>query len=384
MGEKQVLLDVFPEITDFTWLETAYRNARKQKRYRDEILSFSSNLDANLLEIQDELRAGTFKFGPYRRHWVHVPKRRRVMALPFPSRIVQWAIYQELMPFYDRLMIEDSYACRIGKTVKLPPGSTHKLAEPGQRMSKGSLAAAKRLQYWLHEVEGKPEQWYVLKLDISKYFYRVDHEILLQILSERIKDEKLMALLRSIINCDGEKFGLPRFTSPEELDDSEWLPDVGMPIGNLTSQMFANIYLDQLDQFAKHVLHIHRYARYMDDIVILAPDKETAHKWEKQIADFLAESLHLDLNKKTMVCPAGRVEFVGFIVTARSLRLRKATTRRIKSAFRGICKKYFAGEISKIDFDRRVASYKGMIEHCDADNLRARLNEIYLHAKEAA
>lgn len=384
MGEKKVLQNVFPEVTDFAWLETAYRNARKQKRYRDEILAFSSNLDANLLKIQEQLRTGTFRFGPYRRHWVHVPKKRRVMALPFPSRIVQWAIYQELMPFYDRLMIEDSYACRIGKTVKRPPGSTHKLAEPGQRMSKGSLAAAKRLQYWLQEVDGKKEQWYVLKMDISKYFYRVDHEILLKILSERIKDDQLMSLLRSIINCDGEKFGLPRFTSPDDLDESEWLPDVGMPIGNLTSQMFANIYLDKLDQYAKHTLRIHRYARYMDDIVILAPDKETAHRWECQIAAFLMDELHLDLNKKTSIRPAGKVEFVGYIVSARSLRLRKSTTKRIKSAFRGICKKYFAGEISKHEFDRRVASYKGMIQYCEADNLKRRLNEIYLHAKECA
>lgn len=382
MGEKQVLQNSFHRISEFEWLERAYRKARKQKRYREEILAFSNNLDANLLQIQEQLRNGTFRFGPYRRHWVYVPKKRLVMALPFPSRVVQWAIYLELMPFYDRLMIEDSYACRKGKKAKRPEGSPHKVAEPGQRMNKGSLAAAKRLQYWLEEVEGKPGNWYVLKMDISKYFYRIDHEVLLSILGERIKDDDMMNLLRTIICCGNEKFGLPRFTSPDDLDPDEWLSDVGMPIGNLTSQMFANIYLNELDQFAKHVLKIHKYARYMDDVVCIAPDKETAHKWEEAIAEFLKERLHLDLNKKTSIRPVGKVEFVGYIVSAKCLRLRKATTRRIKRAFRGICKKYFAGKMTKAEFDRRVASYSGMIKECKADALKDRLNEIYLHAKE--
>lgn len=363
MSEKQTLQNIFPEMTSFPWLERAYRNARKQKRYRDEILAFSNDLDANLLAIQEQMRAGTFHFGPYRRHWVYIPKKRLVMALPFNSRIVQWSVYQALNPFFDRIMIEDSYACRVGK---------------------GSLGAAQRLQYWLKIAEGKPQQWYALKLDISKYFYRVDHAVLLEILGERIKDPQLLDLLRNIIDCDGERFGLPRFMGPDDAEEADWLDSIGMPIGNLTSQLFANIYLNELDQFCKHTLHIRRYVRYMDDIIILAPDKETANRWKEEIGQFLSDRLHLDLNRKTAVRPADKIEFVGYIVTAHSLRLRKQTTRRIKSAFRGICRKYFAGELTKAEFDRRVASYKGMIQHCEADNLRTRLNEIYLHEKERA
>lgn len=345
----------------FPWLERAYRNARKQKRYRDEILTFSNSLDANLFEIQEKLESGSFRFGPYRRHWIYIPKKRLVMALPFESRIVQWAVYQELNPFFDRMMIEDSYACR---------------------KNKGSLAAAKRLQYWMRITQKKPQKWYALKLDISKYFYRVDHDVLLEILSERITDQRLMKLLRNIINCDGERFGLPRFMGPDDAEDADWLEGIGMPIGNLTSQLFANIYLDQLDQFCKHKLRIRHYIRYMDDIIVLAPDKGTANSWKEQIAMFLQERLHLDLNKKTAVIPVNRIEFVGYIVTAKNLKLRKQTTRRIKSAFRGICGKYFANEMSQKEFDRRVASYKGMIQYCEANNLRKRLNEIYAKEKK--
>ena len=363
MNNLTTLQNVFPEMTTFEWLERAYRNARKAKRYRDEILKFSSNLDSNLLRIQKEMLDGTFRFEAYRRHWIYVPKKRIVMALPFYSRIVQWSIYQELMPFYDRFMIEDSYACR---------------------KEKGSLAAVTRVQYWMQLIASKRNKWYALKLDISKYFYRVDHAILMDILRVRIKDERLLHLIDIIINTEGEKFGLPRFMGPTEAEDSDWLADVGMPIGNLTSQLFANIYLNELDQFCKHVLHVHFYARYMDDIILFLPSKAVANYCKAEIAKFLLERLHLDLNSKTAIRPADRVEFVGYVITAHSLCLRKDTTRRIKASFRGICRKYFTGELSKEEFDRRVASYKGMIQYCDSVGLRARLNEIYLHAKKAA
>ncbi|MCD8397510.1 MAG: reverse transcriptase/maturase family protein [Lachnospiraceae bacterium] len=391
------LSNVYEQMSSFANLEQAYRHARKQKRYRNEILVFSNDLDSNLLWIQEEMRKGTFQFGPYRRHWVYVPKKRMVMSLPFDSRIVQWSIYLTLNPFYDKMFIEDSFACR---------------------KDKGSLKAARSLQYAMLKAENKPGNWYVLKLDISKYFYRVDHKVLLDILAKRIDDPQLMNLLRIIIDSDGEKFGLPRFTSAEDVEAEQWLGDVGMPIGNLTSQLFANIYLNELDQFCKHILKIRIYKRYMDDVVILASTKELAQFYKEEIDRFLMEHLHLDLNAKTQIKPLdGRgIEFVGYIVTTKhaktkkvkissagwrngkpyqetktkyilsdgGLLLRKQTARRIKASFKGICRKYFNGELTKSEFDRRIASYDGIMQHCDTQKLENRLNEIYLHAKEEA
>lgn len=356
------LEDVFDEITSFEWLERSYRKARKQKRYRPEILKFSADLDTNLLDIQRQLRSESFHFGSYRKHWVYVPKKRMVMALPFDGRVVQWAIYLALKPFYAGLMIEDSYACLDNR---------------------GSIAAAHRLQYWLQQVERKPQKWYALKLDISKYFYRVDHAILIEILRQRIKDERFMRLIENVIDCDGAKFGLPRFKGPDDVTDDEWLGEVGMPIGNLTSQLFANIYLNELDHFCKHQLHIKMYARYMDDIIILAPDKETAHLWRVEIEVFLADRLHLDLNRKTAVRPADKdIEFVGYIINSHSLRLRKATARRLKAAFHGISYRYFTGNLSEAEFQRRLASFEGLIKHTDNAGLRYQLNQIYVHERE--
>lgn len=360
----KILDNVFDEMTSFAWLEQSYRKARKQKRYRPEVLKFTADLDANLLRIQEQLRTGQFHFGPYRKHWVYVPKKRIVMALPFDSRVVQWAIYLVLKPFYQGLMIEDSYACLDRK---------------------GSLSAAHRLQYWLRQIEHKPGDWYCLKLDISKYFYRIDHAVLLDILRQRIKDDRLMRLIENIVNCDGERFGLPRFRGPDDVEDDEWLGSVGMPIGNLTSQLFANIYLNELDQFCKHQLHIKMYNRYMDDTVALAPDKATAHSWRNEIDSFLSERLHLDLNRKTAVIPANQnIEFVGFVLNAHSLRLRKPTVRRMKAAYRVICAKYFSGQLTEREFQRKVAAYEGMMRHTDNTGLRYQMQKIYIHEMEKA
>ena len=163
--EMTVIQNAWPVVCNFGWLIEADRNARKGKRYRAEVLNFTARLEDNLFVIQQGMMNGSYVLGPYRKLWVYVPKKRLVMALDYPDRIVQWSLYLYLNPIYDRLFIEDSYACR---------------------KDKGSHKAAKRLQYWMCQVQRKPGPgWYCLKLDISKYFYRVNHEKLLAILGRR-------------------------------------------------------------------------------------------------------------------------------------------------------------------------------------------------------
>ena len=344
-------------ITEFEYLFEADRNARKGKRYRGEVLAFTAQLERNLFEIQAQMQGGTYNLGPYRKLWVYVPKKRLVMALKYPDRIVQWSIYQYLNPIYDKLFIEDSFACRKGK---------------------GSHRAAARLQYWVRQVSRKPGDWYYLKLDISKFFYRVHHAKLLKILSRRIKDPELMAFLETVINSRAEAFGLPRGKAPQDTPPGDWLYDVGMPIGNLTSQLFANIYLNELDQYAKHDLHIHYYIRYMDDVIILAKDKETLHCWKAEIEEFLNRELNLDLNDKTCIRPVRQgIEFCGVRIWATHMKLRKSTTGRLKREIRKITELYAKGVMSKQDFDRRTASIEGLLEHTDSASLYGRLNLIY-------
>lgn len=364
-NEIAVIQNAWQVICSFEWLLYANMNARKGKRYRLEVMAFAAKLEDNLIVIQQGMIDGTYILGPYRKLWVYVPKKRLVMALAYPDRIVQWSLYQYLMPIYDKLFIEDSYACR---------------------KNKGSHRAAARLQYWMRQVSRKPGPgWYCLKLDISKYFYRVDHEKLLAILGRRIKDPDMMVFIQGVVNSRAEPFGLPRGRTPQNTPPEEWIYDVGMPIGNLTSQLFANIYLNELDQYCKHQLKIHHYVRYMDDIIILGPDKETLHRWKAAIEVFLLEALALDLNNKTSIRPVRQgVEFVGVRIWSTHMKLRKSTVGRIKREVRKISARYAAGALSREQFNRRVDSIRGLLKHTESASLRWRMNEIYLEEMEKA
>ena len=287
----QSIKNIYEKIYDFENLHKAWEEARKGKRYRDDVLIFNRNYEEQLINIQNHLIYETYEVGKYHTFYVYEPKKRLIMSLPFKDRIVQWAIYRQLFPLYEKTFIFDSYACRKGK-------GTHK--------------AADRLQYWLRQTERKPERYYYLKMDISKYFYRVDHDILLKILARRIKDQRLLNLLEKIINCESMNFGLPPGKEPDEVEVSDRLGNKGMPIGNLTSQMFANIYLNEVDQYAKHELGLHYYIRYMDDIIILHHDKKYLAEVKELLRAFLSDELRLDLNNKTAIRPCSMgVDFAG-------------------------------------------------------------------------
>ncbi len=347
------LRNIFSEIIDFENLYIATNEAKKGKRYRRDVLEFNTNLEENLITIQNELIYKTYEVGRYREFFVYDPKKRLIMALPFKDRVVQWAIYRVLYPIYDKQFIYDSYGCRVGK-------GTHK--------------AADRLQYWLRQVNRKPQKYYYLKLDISKYFYRINHKILLDILKNKIEDEDLIWLLDTIINSEDVPFGLPAGMEPDQCSEEDRLFDVGIPIGNLTSQLFANIYLNELDQYVKHKLGIHYYVRYMDDIIILVDDKKYLHEIKTDIEVFLKEVLDLDLNNKTAIRPIScGIEFVGFRVWATHRKLKKKTLKKIKRKFKMLQKAYSEGSKDFEEINQSVQSYLGIMQHFDSYNFKAKL-----------
>lgn len=349
--------NLYPEIYDFENLYSAWEEARKGKRYREEVLKFTNNLEENLINIQNHLIYGTYKTGRYKPFYVYEPKKRLIMSLPFEDRVVQWAIYRQLYPLLDKTFIFDSYACRKGK---------------------GTHAAADRLQYWLRQTERKHERYYYLKLDISKYFYRVDHEILLNILRKRIKDDRLMHLLGKIINCEDTKFGLPVGMEADAVPVEDRLSEVGMPIGNLTSQMFANLYLNELDQYVKHKLRLHYYIRYMDDVIILHHDKRYLGEVKGLVEAFVNEKLNLHLNNKTTIRPTSMgIDFVGFRIWATHRKLKKKTARKIKMRIKHIAKGVDEGRISKETMKRSIASYKGTLKHCSSYGFRQSMNKFF-------
>ena len=256
----------------------------------------------------------------------------------------------------DKGFISDSYACRKGK---------------------GAHAALDQLQYWMRQADrGGPA--YTLKLDVSKYFYRIDHEILLKILNRKIADPRMMWLFRVILHSDQTKFGLPEGMSADEVPPECRLEDTGVPIGNLTSQMFANIYLDVLDQYVKHTLHIHWYIRYMDDIIIIGHDKQELAHIRDEIAAFLRRELNLALNHKTSIQPLKQgVEFVGVRVWPTHRRLRHTTIRGIKLRLSQVLAQYEANEITAESVERTIGSYRGVLSHCECMALKHKLNQTY-------
>lgn len=349
------------EIIDFENLLEADNHASQGKRFRDENLSFAAHREENLIDLNNRLTyypidgvpgsplVSKYHVGRYRKKKVYEPKPRIVMALSYRDRVVQWAFYQKLNPLFDRQFITHSYGCRNGK---------------------GTTRAREQLQKWLQKVSRSSKTWYVLKLDIAKYFYRVDHEVLMNILKKHISDELILRDLYTLINCEDTAFGLPAGVQPELCKQEDWLYNCGMPIGNLTSQMFANIYLNELDQYCKHVLHIKYYIRYMDDIIILWPDKEELKFILDDIRIFLSEKLRLDLNNKTSIRPAWLpVTFVGAQITPKKIRMRKSTRKRMFRRIKFVKKLFEAGKIVFQKVNNTMQSYFGLVENFTAGNL---------------
>lgn len=349
--------NLYPKIYDFENLFCAYKDGIKQKRDRPDIMRYTENLEENLITLQNELIWLTYKVGRYRSFFVYEPKKRLIMALQFRDRVAQHAIYRQLNPLLDKQFIFDSYACR---------------------KDKGTHRAVARLQYWFRQTDRKPQKFYYLKLDISKYFYRIDHDILMDILRRKIDDKPLLQVLEGIVNCEDTKFGLPMGMDIGDIAFDEMLAEVGLPIGNLTSQMFANLYLDQLDQFCKHQLHLHYYIRYMDDVIILHDSKKHLERVKNQIADFLAKNLHLQLNNKTCIRPTSMgAEFVGFRVWSTHVILRRKTARKMVKRLQYVFAAYHMGEIDRDAMERTVASYRGILQHFNSHGMADKLNDIY-------
>lgn len=321
--------NLFDEISDFKKLRRCFYKASKSKFYRHSIVHFNHNLEENILSISQELRDETYQFGKYRCFYVHEPKKRLIESACFRDRVVHHSIHQTLEPIFDNQFYYYSYACRTGR---------------------GHHRAALLMKKW---VTLNPDKVF-LKCDIKKFFPSIDREILMKILSKTIADEKLLRCLRKLI-----------FNAP----------NTGIPIGNLTSQLFANIYLNELDQFIKRRLRIKKYIRYMDDFVLIADSYAEAQNLRTEIEKFLREKLNLVLSPQKVqisICGEG-ISFLGFIIKPNEMRLRGDFFRRMnkklqKARYRALLEK----ESEKYNSHRGIIhpylmtlnSYLGHIKYC--------------------
>ncbi len=284
-------------------------------------------LEGQLRRIREELLDGRYRFGTYRVFKVRDPKERVIKAAPFRDRVVHHALCNVIAPIFERSMIPDCYACRVGK---------------------GNLAAVRRLQGW---VRGRPHD-FALVCDVRKYFDSIDHGLLLGLLSRRLRDRRLIALLADLLAGGAAS------------------PGKGIPIGNLTSQLFANLYLDSFDHFVKETLRVRHYLRYVDDFVCLGLSKPGLWQvLEAQEEKLAVLELSLAPRKVRLAPVSTGLPFLGFVVSPGPSRLRGSRLIRSRRLLRQRRREYEQGHLSE---DRYLATLESLVARaaqCDRTGL---------------
>ena len=320
-----------------TWdnLYLAWCKAARGKRGREPAAGFEYRLEDNLLKLQRELRGKGYAPGPYHSFYIHVPKRRLISAAPFRDRVVHHALCNVIEPFFERRFIADSYANRVGK-------GTHRALDRCQQF-------ARRYRY-------------VLQCDVRRFFPSIDHAILEEILGRVIDDSDVMWLVGRIL-----KSGVGVLS---EEYDMVWFPGDGLfavnrprglPIGNLTSQFWANCFLDPFDHFVKRELRCKGYLRYVDDTLLFADDKATLWVWQGALVERLARmrlTIHEGQAHPRPVTEG--IPFLGFVVYPDRRRLKRRKGIAYRRRLRELLTAYGMGEIP---LERVDASVQGWVNH---------------------
>jgi retron-type reverse transcriptase len=324
---------LWPRITSLENLDRAARAVLKGKRSKAHAGRFFQDWETNLLSLQRELLSGRYEPGTYRSFWIQDPKPRLISAAPFRDRVVHHALIQVIEPLFEPRFIHDSYACRTGK---------------------GQHRALARFTAWARATR------YVLKLDVARFFPSLDHEILKAILRRALKDPDVLALCDRIIDGSNEQEHVVHWFPGDDLL-SPAARRKGLPIGNLTSQFFANVFLDQLDHHVKERLRVKRYLRYVDDMCICGDDKAALTDLRAEILDFLL-GLRLRLNERKSRIRRLKegIEFLGFVVLPDRIRLNARAVRRQRARMKWIGREMAAGQITPQD---AAASFEPWCAH---------------------
>ena len=320
--------NLFKEIVTTENIHLAYCKARKGKRRQRKVQAFEKNLDDNIKNISKSLIDRTFQTSEYRTKIIHEPKERTIFILPFaPDRIVQHSLMNIIEPMWDKMMIHNNFACRVGK---------------------GIHAGSRKTMEYVRKNN------YCLKCDISKFYPSVNHDILYDILQRKIKCTDTLWLLKNIIcSCPGGK---------------------NVPIGNYTSQWFGNMYLNELDMYVKHELKCKDYVRYCDDFCLFHNDKSVLNAMAKRIESFLLNRLNLKFSKCDLFPVSHGVDFLGYRHFRKYILLRKSTAKRVKKRLARLPRLLEKGKITKKQAESSVASTWGWLKWANTYNLRLSLD----------
>jgi retron-type reverse transcriptase len=313
------------QITTTDNLRTAFENTARGKKMTWGFLEFKEYAQANLHLMQEELRDGGYRIGPYREFMVHEPKPRLISALDFKDRLVQHALCNVVAPIFERSLMPQTFACRTGL---------------------GTHAGVRYVQGTMRYTKAK----YCLKTDYTKFFPSVDREVLHSLIERKIDCAGTLAILREIIPATGK----------------------GIPIGSLTSQLFANVYGNMADRFIHFDLGQRHWARYMDDIVVMDDDKERLMDSFLRLSDFSGERMKLHIGRWNLSPAARGVNFLGYRIWATHKLLRKDTVLRAKRKVAN-----FLRHEDHTGLAQFVASWRGHTQWADAHNLNQWMENRY-------
>ncbi len=331
----------FCDVISLENLFRAWKRFRKGKRSKKEVAEFEFNLEENLFSLCNELIIGKWKPDPYKAFYVQDPKLRKIHKASVRDRVLYQALYQALYQVFDKTFIHDSFASRDDK-------GTHKGVE--------------RLEQFSRKVSRNyTQQAFVLKCDIRKFFDSIDHQVLKSLVGKRVHDEELLDLLNKII------------------DSFKVTQGKGLPLGNVTSQVFANIYLNELDQFCKHTLKTKYYIRYCDDFVIVHNSRDFLQECILKIQSFLTDNLRMELhpNKVTIRKLNTGTDFLGYVSLPHHKVLRTRTKRRMLNKIRKLKCSYEEGKITKEFLEQSMQSYLGMLSHCKSEKIKDSIARLF-------
>ena len=330
---KTVRNKLYENLTYEKLLE-AHIKSRKGKGYRKEIILFNLKQEEYIMYLLEKLKNKTYKHGGYTTFYISEPKVRKIEKSRYIDRIVhRWVVDNFLEPAFVPQFITNSYACLKGKG-----------------MHKAAIYVQKTMQH-CKRIWG---EYYILKMDVAKYFDNINKNILLDIIKRKIKDENILWLIKEIL-----------FSQKREK---------GLDIENYTSQMFANIYLNEVDQYVKHKLKIKYYCRYLDDSVLMVKTNKEAKEVLKKIQIFLKEKLELELNKKTQIFKNKQgVNFCGYKINEYRMKIRDKGKRKLKKKIKKLKYEIKIGKITSKEAHKYLAGHLGYIKIADVKNLTDKL-----------
>lgn len=340
-NRKEALMSLYERIYDTKNLEESYKRTQSgNRKYRKEAIYFAMSKERKLRCLQKELEDRTYRPGSYIEFYVFEPKKRLVHAPHIRDKIVQFSIHTVLQGIYRSVFIKDSYAC---------------LEE------KGTHEAVHRIQHYMRLAQWKYEEPYIVKIDVRKFFYSINRDILKTIYRKKIpeSEQDFLRILDMIVD-----------SSPEG--------ERGLPLGNVTSQDFANIYLNEVDQFCKRYLGLKWYVRYMDDICIIVKDRETARDVLAKIRTYVKDHLDLELNEKTHIYPLAQgINTLGFRIHTTHLEVRNSSKAAMKRRIKKIDEKVQSGRLTKKQAQQSVNAWLGHARHSNSYNLAKKIFEKY-------